>query len=145
MEGIDARCGFIDGRTQFRTDRIERGATFRLVHFERIQAHAVVVFGQHAQGDIATRGDIGHHLLDPSAHPGGQRAGRAGQQLRLRGLIQCIPVDMRHQRRRHASILSTGSTISPRAPARFNSSSRCQLTTPWQSACIASRSPPSTE
>ena len=110
----------------------------RGVHLEFVQAHAIVELGQHAQGHVAARGDVGHHFLDAAAHAGGQRPRRPGQQLRLRGLVQRSPFHLLH-----ASILSTGNTISPRAPARFSSSNRCQVTTPWHSACIASSSPPS--
>src|SRR5690606_15360625 len=110
-----------------------------LAHLELVQAHPVVVLGQHPHGDVAARGDIGHGFLHPPAHAGGQRTRGPGQQLRARRLVDRIPFDPIH-----ASILSTGSTISPRAPARLSSSSRCQVTTPWHSACIASRSPPST-
>jgi len=102
------------------------------------------MFGEHAQGHVAACGHVGHHFLDPTAHARGQRARGPGQQLRLGVGIQGVPVEAPHEIRAHASILSTGSTIRPRAPARLSSSSRCQVTTPWQSACIASRSPPST-
>ena len=138
VEGVDARGRLVDRRTQRLSYRRQGGGAFGGIDLERLQAHAVVMLGEHAQRDIAARGHVGHDLFHPCLDPRRQRPRRPRQQLRAGRVVHRGPFDALH-----ASILSTGSTISPRAPARLSSSSRCQVTTPWHSACIASMSSPS--
>src|SRR5690606_12932451 len=109
-----------------------------------VQRRPVVPLGQFTQRAIA----LLTHLLEDG--------GDAGAQLRRDRLLRALqhrctprgiergPVEAIHCGRTHASILSTGTTSKPQAPARLRSSRCCQVIAPWHSVCSARVSAPST-
>ena len=125
VEGLDPQRRFGNRRLHVGRHLLPCGSELVGTDLEHGQFHAIELRGAITQGRITAR----CHRIEDSLHTRAQllrdRLHRAPQQHTALGVVQRIPVDPLH-----ASILSTGSTIRPRAPARFRSSSRCQVICP---------------
>jgi hypothetical protein len=125
MEGLDARSGRRQGHAQFRRHRLFGRGEFRPGHREVVQPNAIEFLRDLAQRAIAMPADAVEQHGHAGAYFGGDGLRGTHQGCSAPGLVDGIPVEAFH-----ASILSTGTTISPRAPACRRSSRRCQVITP---------------
>ena len=135
VECFDASMGLVDRAPHRFVEPGLRGGEFGRIDLDRIQFAAVEAPRQGAQRIVA----VGAHLGDDAADRDGQflaaRKRRPPQRRVTCGRIERAPFQHRQIESIgacvvHASIFSTGSTSSCRAPARFMSSRCCQVIAP---------------